>query len=140
MKHAIEAMLETGGGVVVDTSSTAGRIGQENISPYTFTKAGIVGLTRAAAVEYAGRGIRVNAVAPTVVMTPLVRRFIEAAPDPAEMHALDHRRHDPDRRRVHRPLRRAFPLGGKRNRSGRGARGFVTGQNSMSAVDGVQSA
>jgi NAD(P)-dependent dehydrogenase (short-subunit alcohol dehydrogenase family) len=37
-------------------------------------------------VEYAGRGIRVNAVAPTVVMTPLVRRFIEAAPDPAEMH------------------------------------------------------
>lgn len=86
MKHGIDAMLRRGGGVVINTSSTAGLIGQENISPYTFTKAGIVGLTRAAAVEYAARGIRVNAVAPTVVMTPLVRRFIDAAPDPAEMH------------------------------------------------------
>jgi NAD(P)-dependent dehydrogenase (short-subunit alcohol dehydrogenase family) len=85
MKYAIEAMLESGGGAIVNTSSTAGLAAQENISPYTFTKAGIVGLTRSAAVEYAARGIRVNAVAPTVVMTPLVRRFIETAPDPAEM-------------------------------------------------------
>lgn len=85
LKYGIDAMLKTGGGVVVNTCSTAGLIGQENIAPYTFTKAGIVGLTRAAAVEYAARGIRVNAVAPTVVMTPLVRRFIESAPDPVEM-------------------------------------------------------
>jgi NAD(P)-dependent dehydrogenase (short-subunit alcohol dehydrogenase family) len=85
LKYGIDAMLKTGGGVVVNTCSTAGLIGQENISPYTFTKAGIVGLTRAAAVEYAARGIRVNAVAPTVVMTALVRRFIESAPDPVEM-------------------------------------------------------
>ena len=61
--------------------------GAENISPYTFTKAGIVGLTRSAAVEYAARNIRVNAVAPTVVMTPLVQHFIDSAPDPAEMRA-----------------------------------------------------
>ena len=86
LKYGIDAMLKTGGGVVVNTSSTAGLIGQEHISPYTFTKAGIVGLTRAAAVEYAARDIRVNAVAPTVVMTPLVRRFIDTAPDPVEMH------------------------------------------------------
>jgi NAD(P)-dependent dehydrogenase (short-subunit alcohol dehydrogenase family) len=85
LKYGIGAMLRTGGGVVINTSSTAGLIGQENIAPYTFTKAGIVGLTRAAAVEYAARGIRVNAVAPTVVMTPLVRRFIDRAPDPVEM-------------------------------------------------------
>jgi NAD(P)-dependent dehydrogenase (short-subunit alcohol dehydrogenase family) len=71
--------------VVINTSSTAGLTAQENISPYTFTKAGIVGLTRAAAIEYATRGIRVNAIAPTAVMTPLVRRFIEDAEDPAEM-------------------------------------------------------
>jgi NAD(P)-dependent dehydrogenase (short-subunit alcohol dehydrogenase family) len=85
LKYGIDAMLRTGGGVVVNTSSTAGLIGQENISPYTFAKAGIVGLTRSAAIEYAARGVRVNAVAPTVVMTPLVRRFVETAPDPAEM-------------------------------------------------------
>lgn len=85
LKYGIDAMLKTGGGVVINTTSTAGLIGQENISPYTFTKAGIVGLTRAAAVEYAARGIRVNAVAPTVVMTPLVRRFIDGAADPVEM-------------------------------------------------------
>jgi NAD(P)-dependent dehydrogenase (short-subunit alcohol dehydrogenase family) len=85
LKHGIEAMLETGGGAVINTSSTAGLTAQDNISPYTFTKAGIVGLTRSAAVEYAARGIRVNAIAPTVVMTPLVRRFIENAADPAEM-------------------------------------------------------
>jgi NAD(P)-dependent dehydrogenase (short-subunit alcohol dehydrogenase family) len=85
LKHGIAAMLESGGGVVINTSSTAGLTAQENISPYTFTKAGIVGLTRAAAIEYATRGIRVNAIAPTAVMTPLVRRFIEDAEDPAEM-------------------------------------------------------
>jgi len=85
LKHGIEAMLETGGGSVINTSSTAGLTAQDNISPYTFTKAGIVGLTRSAAVEYAARGIRVNAIAPTVVMTPLVRRFIENATDPVEM-------------------------------------------------------
>ena len=54
LKYGIEAMLETGGGAVINTSSTAGLTAQDNISPYTFTKAGIVGLTRSAAVEYAG--------------------------------------------------------------------------------------
>ncbi|MDW3845739.1 SDR family oxidoreductase [Micromonospora sp. BRA006-A] len=85
LRYAIDAMLRTGGGAIVNTSSTAGLTAQDNISPYTFTKAGIVGLTRSAAVEYAARGIRVNAVAPTVVMTPLVEHFIENAPDPEQM-------------------------------------------------------
>jgi NAD(P)-dependent dehydrogenase (short-subunit alcohol dehydrogenase family) len=87
MKYAIEAMLTTGGGSIVNTSSTAGLTGQLNISNYTFAKAGIIGLTRSAAVEYADKNIRVNAIAPTVVWTPLVEDFANKAPDPAAMRA-----------------------------------------------------
>ena len=87
MKYAIEAMLRTGGGSIVNTSSTAGLTGQLNISAYTFAKAGIIGLTRSAAIEYAKQNIRVNAIAPTVVWTPLVQRFAESAPDPVAMRA-----------------------------------------------------
>ncbi|WP_320065666.1 SDR family NAD(P)-dependent oxidoreductase [Micromonospora sp. RTGN7] len=85
LKYGIEAMLRGGGGAIINTSSTTALAALENISPYTFTKAGIIGLTRSAAVEYATRGIRVNAVAPTVVMTPLVEHFIDNVPDPAQM-------------------------------------------------------
>ncbi|MFU8870835.1 SDR family NAD(P)-dependent oxidoreductase [Micromonospora sp. SL4-19] len=85
LRYGIDAMLRGGGGAIVNTSSTTALAAQENISPYTFTKAGIVGLTRSAAIEYAARGIRVNAVAPTVVMTPLVEHFIDTAPDPGQM-------------------------------------------------------
>ena len=85
LKFGIQALLRSGGGAVVNTSSTAGLTAQDNISPYSFTKAGLIGLTRSAAVEYAKDGIRVNAVAPTVVLTPLVEHFIESAPDPVEM-------------------------------------------------------
>lgn len=88
LKHGIAAMLKTGGGSVVNTSSTAGLAGQINISAYTFTKAGIIGLTRSAALEYADRNVRVNAVAPTVVWTPLVENFVRSAPDPAQMSAM----------------------------------------------------
>jgi NAD(P)-dependent dehydrogenase (short-subunit alcohol dehydrogenase family) len=87
LKHGIAALLESGGGAVVNTASAAGLTARENISAYTFTKAGLVGLTRSAALEYAARGIRVNAVAPTIVLTPLVERFIAGSPDPAALRA-----------------------------------------------------
>ena len=86
MKYCIAEMLTTGGGAIVNTSSTAGLTGR-HISPYTFAKAGLIGLTRSAAIEYAARNIRVNAIAPTVVWTPLVERFAQTAPDPAAMRA-----------------------------------------------------
>lgn len=85
LKYGIEAMLQTGGGAIVNTSSTNGLVGIPNIAPYTFTKWGAIGLTKSAAIEYAEKGIRVNAVAPTVVRTPLVEKFIEEAEDPEEM-------------------------------------------------------
>jgi NAD(P)-dependent dehydrogenase (short-subunit alcohol dehydrogenase family) len=85
LRATVAAMLESGGGSIVNTSSTAGIAGQINISAYTFTKAGIIGLTRSAALEYADRNIRINAIAPTVVWTPLVENFVNTAPDPAAM-------------------------------------------------------
>ena len=88
MKYTIEAMLRTGGGNIVNTCSTAGLTGQANISPYTFAKAGVVGITRSAAIEYAKRNVRVNAVAPTTVRTPLVENFANNAPDPEAMWEL----------------------------------------------------
>ena len=88
MKYTIAAMLATGGGSIVNTSSTAGLTGQLNISNYTFAKAGIVGLTRSAAIEYAKQNVRVNAIAPTVVWTPLVENFANSAADPEGMRAM----------------------------------------------------
>ena len=113
LKYSIGAMLETGGGAIINTSSTAGLAGQDNVSAYTFTKAGVIGLTRSAAVEYATRGIRVNAVAPTVVMTPLVQGFIETAPDPVEMRerlrVLQPHARDPRVGRTSRRSSRSWP-------------------------------
>jgi NAD(P)-dependent dehydrogenase (short-subunit alcohol dehydrogenase family) len=82
LKWGIEAFLAAGGGSMVITSSSAALAAQENITPYTFAKAGIMGVTRSAAVEYAARGIRINAIAPTAVLTPMVEAFIEASEDP----------------------------------------------------------
>jgi NAD(P)-dependent dehydrogenase (short-subunit alcohol dehydrogenase family) len=88
LKYTIEAMLRTGGGSIVNMASTAGLTGQANISPYTFAKAGVVGITRSAAIEYAKQNVRVNAVAPTTVRTPLVENFANNAPDPKAMWEL----------------------------------------------------
>jgi NAD(P)-dependent dehydrogenase (short-subunit alcohol dehydrogenase family) len=82
LKYGIAALLRTGGGAVVNTTSTAALRARVEMAAYTFTKAGLAGLTRAAAVEYAARGIRVNAVAPTGVLTGITRGLIAAAPDP----------------------------------------------------------
>lgn len=82
MKYGIDAMLKTGGGAIVNTSSTSGIVGVQNISPYTFTKWDIIGLTKSVAMEYAKQNIRVNAIAPSLVRTHLVEQAILDAPDP----------------------------------------------------------
>jgi NAD(P)-dependent dehydrogenase (short-subunit alcohol dehydrogenase family) len=72
MKHQIRQMLKDGGGAIVNTSSNAGLRAVRLLSAYTASKHGIGGLTKNAAVEYADAGIRVNAVCPGAIMTPLM--------------------------------------------------------------------
>jgi NAD(P)-dependent dehydrogenase (short-subunit alcohol dehydrogenase family) len=75
MKHEVAAMLKTGGGAIVNTSSVAGRVGFPQASIYVATKHAVEGLTKAVALEFAKQGIRVNAVAPGAIDTEMVDRF-----------------------------------------------------------------
>jgi 2,5-dichloro-2,5-cyclohexadiene-1,4-diol dehydrogenase 1 len=72
MKHQIKHMLEIGRGAVVNTSSGAGVVGFPNLPDYVASKHGVIGLTRAAAADFSARGIRVNAILPGGIETPLL--------------------------------------------------------------------
>jgi NAD(P)-dependent dehydrogenase (short-subunit alcohol dehydrogenase family) len=72
MRYQIPAMLENGGGAIVNMASVAGKVGLANAGGYAAAKHGVVGLTKTAAVEYGARGIRVNAVGPGFINTPLL--------------------------------------------------------------------
>lgn len=72
LKHEIRALLRAGGGSIVNCASVLGHVGATGDSAYVASKHAVVGLTRAAALEYGGRGIRVNAVAPGGVETAML--------------------------------------------------------------------
>ncbi len=75
MKHEIPVMLKQGAGVIINTSSVAGHVGMAGASIYVASKHAVEGLTKAAAIEYAKQGIRVNAVAPAAIETDMLDRF-----------------------------------------------------------------
>jgi NAD(P)-dependent dehydrogenase (short-subunit alcohol dehydrogenase family) len=86
-KHAVRAMRGSDGGVIVNIASILALVGDGVLAAYCAAKGGVLGITRATAVQYGGEGIRCNAVCPGDIDTPLVQAYFDTADDPAARRA-----------------------------------------------------
>jgi NAD(P)-dependent dehydrogenase (short-subunit alcohol dehydrogenase family) len=77
LRYQIPAMLDSGGGSIVNIASILGKVGTSNSCAYVSAKHGVVGLTEAAALEYANQKIRVNSIGPGYIMTPLLIKSLD---------------------------------------------------------------
>ena len=108
-KHAVRVMRPAGGGSIVNIASILGLVGDGILAAYCAAKGGVLGITRATAVQYGRDGIRCNAVCPGDIDTPLVQAYFNTADDPAALRAqvsaeyplerIAHRARSPGRRR-----------------------------------------
>lgn len=83
LKYEIPAMLESGGGAIVNTASTSGLLGSENLATYSAAKWAVNGMTKSVALEYATKGIRVNSICPGMTRTPAVDTWAKEVPEQA---------------------------------------------------------
>ena len=81
LRHEIPVMVRQGKGAIVNTSSGAGLVGFPGLPAYVATKHGVIGLTRAAALEYVAAGVRINAVCPGSTRTPMLEGFMGGNPE-----------------------------------------------------------
>ncbi|WP_153731023.1 glucose 1-dehydrogenase [Sporosarcina obsidiansis] len=84
LKHQIPAMLKSGGGAIVNTASTSGLLGSENLATYSAAKWAVNGLTKSVALEYGKQGIRVNSICPGMTLTPAVEAWAKEVPEQAK--------------------------------------------------------
>lgn len=89
LKHEIPAMLAAGGGAIVNVTSVASHIAAQGQGAYAGSKHAALGLTRGAALDYAARGIRVTAVSPALVDTPMARNFVADSGDPNVLEPIE---------------------------------------------------